>query len=84
MKTLQEQIEQFKQETGYTLEVKDGKLYYGGWLDLSNTQITSLPDNLTVGGSLDLRNTQITSLPDNLTVGGRLEDRKRKLQNYRH
>jgi methionine salvage enolase-phosphatase E1 len=31
----------------------------GGWLDLSNTNITSLPDNLTVGGSLDLRNTNI-------------------------
>ena len=42
----------------------------GGSLDLSGTQITSLPDNLTVSGWLDLRGTQITSLPDNLTVGG--------------
>ena len=42
-------------------------------LDLSDTQITSLPDNLTVGGSLYLRNTQIASLPDNLTVGGLLD-----------
>ena len=42
----------------------------GGSLYLSGTQITSLPDNLTVGGSLDLSGTQITSLPDNLTVGG--------------
>ena len=42
----------------------------GGSLDLSGTQITALPDNLTVGGSLYLRNTQITALPDNLTVGG--------------
>ena len=33
----------------------------GGWLDLSGTQITALPDNLTVGGSLDLRGTQITA-----------------------
>jgi len=41
-------------------------------LNLSNTQITSLPDNLTVEGWLDLSNTQITSLPDNLTVGGDL------------
>ena len=32
----------------------------GGWLDLSGTQITALPDNLTVGGSLDLSGTQIT------------------------
>ena len=31
----------------------------GGSLYLRGTQITSLPDNLTVGGSLDLRNTQI-------------------------
>ena len=45
----------------------------GGSLDLRGTQITSLPDNLTVGGSLDLRGTQITSLPDNLTVGGWLD-----------
>jgi len=45
----------------------------GGWLDLSGTQITSLPDNLTVGGSLYLSGTQITSLPDNLTVGGSLD-----------
>ena len=39
-----------------------------GDLNLSDTPITSLPDNLTkVGGSLDLENTPITSLPDNLT-----------------
>ena len=31
----------------------------GGWLYLSGTQITALPDNLTVGGSLDLSGTQI-------------------------
>ena len=55
------------------LEEKDGKLHYGGSLYLQGTQITSLPDNLTVGGSLYLRGTQITSLPDNLTVGGSLD-----------
>ena len=44
----------------------------GGSLYLSGTQITSLPDNLTVGGWLDLSGTQITSLPDNLTVDGSL------------
>ena len=38
-------------------------------LVLSNTPVTSLPDNLKVGGSLYLGNTQITSLPDNLKVG---------------
>ena len=40
-----------------------------GDLNLRDTKITSLPDNLTVGGYLDLKNTPITSLPDNLTVG---------------
>ena len=44
-----------------------------GWLYLSNTGITALPDNLTVGGWLDLSNTNITALPDNLTVGGGLD-----------
>ena len=45
----------------------------GGSLYLSDTQITELPENLTVGGWLDLRGTQITALPENLTVGGRLD-----------
>ena len=45
----------------------------GGWLDLSGTSITALPDNLTVGGNLYLRGTSITALPDNLTVGGCLD-----------
>jgi hypothetical protein len=33
---------------------------YDGSLDLSDTQIASLPEGLTVGGYLDLRDTQIT------------------------
>ena len=45
----------------------------GGSLYLSGTQITHLPDNLTVGGGLYLSGTQITHLPDNLTVGGSLD-----------
>ena len=45
----------------------------GGGLYLRGTQITALPDNLTVGGSIDLSGTQITALPDNLTVGGLLD-----------
>ena len=44
-----------------------------GNLDLSNTKITALPDNLTVGGNLYLSGTGITALPDNLTVGGWLD-----------
>ena len=46
----------------------------GGYLDLSGTGITSLPENLTVGGYLYLGGcTGITSLPENLTVGGYLD-----------
>ena len=44
----------------------------GGNLDLQFSDVTSLPDNLTVRGWLDLRGTHMTSLPDNLTVGGSL------------
>ena len=44
-----------------------------GSLYLSGTDITALPDNLTVGGWLDLSGTKITALPDNLTVGGWLD-----------
>ena len=49
--------------------IKDGG---EGNLNLNNTPITSLPDNLKVGGGLYLSNTPITSLPDNLQVGGGL------------
>ena len=44
-----------------------------GGLDLRGTQITSLPNNLSVEGSLWLRGTPITSLPDNLSVRGSLD-----------
>ncbi|HXT81421.1 MAG TPA: hypothetical protein VN702_17795 [Acetobacteraceae bacterium] len=43
-----------------------------GWLDLSGTGITALPEGLSVGGSLDLRGTGITALPEGLSVGGSL------------
>jgi hypothetical protein len=50
--------------------IKDGSQ---GDLDLRDTPITSLPNNLkTVGGNLDLSYTPIQSLPDNLTVEGSL------------
>jgi hypothetical protein len=57
----QKQIQQY---------IKDGGK---GDLNLGNTPITSLPDNLSVGGDLDLEYTKITSLPDNLQVGGNLD-----------
>ena len=53
-------------------EEKEGRITVFGSLDLSFTNITSLPENLTVGGSLDLSGTNITSLPESLTVGGDL------------
>ena len=43
-----------------------------GDLNLSGTNLTSLPAGLKIGGYLDLGNTNITSLPDGLTVGGSL------------
>ena len=54
-----------------------------GSLNLSNTKITSLPDNLrTVNGSLDLSYTNITSLPNNLrTVNGWLDLSYTKITN---
>ena len=43
-----------------------------GDLDLSQTQITSLPEGLKVGGDLYLMFSTISSLPDGLKVGGDL------------
>ena len=57
----------------YTFENLQNLMDNKGNLYLRGTQITALPDNLTVGGWLDLRGTQITALPDNLTVGGWLD-----------
>ena len=53
----------------YTLDELKKRMDEHGNLDLSNTSITALPENLTVGGGLDLSGTQITELPENLTVG---------------
>jgi hypothetical protein len=36
------------------------------------TNITSLPEGLTVGGDLDLRGSSVTSLPKGLTVNGKI------------
>jgi len=69
---MKKQIKLFEKQTGVKLSIVDGKLHYGGYLNLGGTGITSLPDNLTVGGYLYLGGTGITSLPDNLTVGGYL------------
>ncbi|MFV0351656.1 MAG: hypothetical protein ACK5JF_05010, partial [Oscillospiraceae bacterium] len=63
----------------YTLEQLETMKDSTGSLYLEGTQLTALPDNLTVGGSLDLRGTQLTALPDNLTVGGSLDLRGTQL-----
>lgn len=70
---LEKIIAAFESETGYELEIRDGRPYYSGDLDLSETDLTSLPDGLTVGGSLDVSNTNLTSLPDDLVVEGHLD-----------
>ena len=62
-------VEQRKKLT----EVPEWFTKVGGSLYLSNTKITSLPDNLEVRGDLDLGHTNITSLPNNLKVGGSLD-----------
>ena len=58
----------------YTLEdLKNMMDDNGGYLDLRGTNITALPEGLTVGGYLDLEGcTNITALPEGLTVGGSL------------
>ena len=72
-KNMNEIIEKFKKETGYTLTIKNGELFYDDDMWLGGSEITQLPDNLTVNGNLDLSGTDITVLPNNLTVGGYLE-----------
>ncbi len=70
---MNEIIEKFKEETGYTLTIKNGELFYDDDMWLGGSKITQLPDNLTIYGHLDLSGTIITVLPNNLTVRGYLE-----------
>jgi hypothetical protein len=44
-----------------------------GYLDLSRSNITSLPDNLEIDGYLSLSNTKIERLPKGLIVRGDLD-----------
>lgn len=49
---------------------KAHNLTVGGYLDLSNTAITALPDNLTVGGSLYLDQYKVTlPSPGRMKIG---------------
>ena len=61
------------------LPLSEDELTIDGDLDLTNTNITSLPDNLKVGGDLVLENSKITSFPDNLYVGEFLDIRNTKI-----
>lgn len=45
------------------ISLLDGK-HYKGYLNLRGTQITALPEGLTVGGNLSLSYNQLTSTPD--------------------
>ena len=61
-------IEQFEKETGYKLDIRNGKPYYIGDLKLRNTIISSIPNDLTVDGKLFLDGNSAKLMPENLTV----------------
>lgn len=61
-------IELFEKETGYKLEIRNGKPYYIGDLDLRDITISSIPNDLTVDGKLFLKGDNAKLMPDNLTV----------------
>ena len=50
----------------------EGMLEVPGTLNLTNTKIQSLPDNMHVGGNLGLTKTKMKSLPAGLSVSGDL------------
>jgi len=54
------------------IPLNESDLYFNGSLNLFDSKITWLPDNLTVHGNLDISFSNITSLPDNLIVNGNL------------
>ena len=66
------QITDFKEKTGLTLQVKDGHPYYPGFINLSGSQIESLPDNLEVGMFLDASKSSLKELPSGLKVNDNL------------
>ena len=70
--SLLQQAEEFQKATGIQLEVQGGRLVYDKTLDLRNTSIKELPENLTVKGNLNLAETPIKELPKDLSVGGSL------------
>ena len=67
---IQAQIDLFKEQAGKSLEIKNGRPYFGYSLYLeSNIKLTKLPDGLIIEGTMDLDGcTGLTSLPVGLTV----------------
>jgi hypothetical protein len=75
-----EQLEQYRKGTGYKLtkapnpdEILKGIKHIDGYLDLSRSNINTIPDNLEVDGYLSLSNTKIQTLPKGLIVRGDLD-----------
>ena len=58
---MNELISELEKELDIKFEEKNNGYYFGGYLDLRGTGITTLPENLSVGGSLDLRGTGIAT-----------------------
>ena len=54
-------------------ELLENVKYIDGYLDLSRSNITILPDYLEINGYLSLSNTKINSLPKGLIVRGDLD-----------
>ena len=77
-------------KVGYTLylydtpitELPEGLKEVYGTLDISNTNVSKLNENLVAYGGLDLDYTPIKMLPKGLIVGGELDLRKIKLKDY--
>lgn len=58
----------------------DGKdYYYSGYLDLEDSPIVRLPNNLKVNGSIDLEDSGIEKLPENLEVASNIYIRDTKI-----
>ena len=65
---LMRKLKQLGKKVVYEID-DDFNIFVRGDLDLTNTKVTSLPDNLYIRGDLYLEDTNVSSLPDNLTVG---------------
>lgn len=67
------EFEKLLDERNIRYTINNGQIRVEGDVDLSGSQITTLPQRLRVDGRLDLSNTQITILPEDLHVGDDLK-----------